>query len=293
MSVFSKILMIALLIVAFQTDAAKTAERMKYNFNPGWKILVGDPSGAEETDSDDSKWQSVTLPHAWNKDEAFKVDIHHLSTCIAWYINHFKVPAAHKGKKIFLEFEGIRQAGEFYINGIFIGRHENGVMASGFDVTDFINPYPQENVIAVRTDNDWQYREKLHNNPFQWNNGNFNANYGGIPKNVWLHVTNKLYQTLPLLSTPGTEGVYIYAQDINIPDHTAKITAEAQVRNEYDTARVFEFDVIIEDMQGTTVKTINGGKALLSPGGMTLVKDSAREVYENVNPNKDRNLKYA
>lgn len=249
--------------------------RVKYNFNPQWKVYIGDPRGAEKVDFDDNEWKEVSLPYAWNEDDAFKVDIHHLSTGIAWYRKCFKIPATHRGKKIFLEFEGVRQAGEFYLNGRFIGRHENGVMAFGFDITNLVKPYPAKNVIAVRTDNDWRYREKFSNSTFQWNNDNFNANYGGIPKNVWLHVTDKLYQTLPLFSTLGTEGVYVYAQNIDIPARTAKITAEAQIRNEYDTVKIFEFEVVIEDMDGKTIKTINGGKVLLSPGGTTLIKTSA------------------
>ncbi len=52
---------------------------------------------------------------------------------------------------------------------------------------------------------------------------NFNANYGGIPKNVWLHVTDKLYQTLPLYSNLGTTGVYVYASDFDIEGHKATV----------------------------------------------------------------------
>ena len=114
--------------------------RVKYNFNPQWKVYIGDPESAENPEFNDSDWKTISLPYAWNQEEAFKLDIHNLSTGIAWYRKHFKIPASHKGKKIFLEFEGIRQGGEFYLNGIFIGRHENGVMAFGFDITDLVPP---------------------------------------------------------------------------------------------------------------------------------------------------------
>src|SRR4051812_20324989 len=46
--------------------------RAVYNFNPGWKLFVGDPAGAETRDFDDDAWKSVTLPHAWNEDDAFR-----------------------------------------------------------------------------------------------------------------------------------------------------------------------------------------------------------------------------
>jgi hypothetical protein len=28
--------------------------RIKYNFNPGWKLLIGDPQGAEKPEFDDT-----------------------------------------------------------------------------------------------------------------------------------------------------------------------------------------------------------------------------------------------
>ena len=74
----------------------------------------------------------------------------------------------------------MRQGADFYLNGKHIGLHENGVMAVGFDLTPYLN-FNGENVIAVRVDNDWQYRERATGSRFQWNDQNFNANYGGIP----------------------------------------------------------------------------------------------------------------
>ena len=53
--------------------------------------------------------------------------------------------------------------------------------------------------------------------------------YGGLPKNVWLHVTDKLYQTLPLYSNLQTTGVYIYAEDIQVRARKARIHAESEV----------------------------------------------------------------
>ena len=47
-------------------------------------------------------------------------------------------------------------------------------MAVGFDLTPHIKE--GENVIAVRTDNNWMYREEGTNSKFQWNDRNFNAN---------------------------------------------------------------------------------------------------------------------
>ena len=219
--------------------------RAKYNFNLGWKVFVGDPAGAKQPTFDDSTGKTVTTPYAWNEDDAFRKDIKDLSTGITWYRKHFVLPENSTGRKIFLEFEGIRQAGEFYLNGKFIGRHENGVMVFGFDITELARPTPQQNVLAVRIDNSWDYHEQATGSTYQWSDRNFYANYGGINKNVFLHVTDRLYQTLPLYSNLGTTGVYVYAQDFDIKNRRAKITVEAQVKNEYTTPKAFKFEVRI------------------------------------------------
>ena len=123
-------------------DGPPRSGRTKYNFNSGWRVLVGDPKTAEAVDFDDSGWKTATTPYAWNEDDAFRKSIADLPTGVAWYRKHFKLPPGSAGRKVFLEFEGIRHGGEFYLNGKLIGRHENGVMAFGFDISDDVRPAP-------------------------------------------------------------------------------------------------------------------------------------------------------
>ena len=248
------------------------AQRNSYNFNHDWKLLVGDPSGAEEENFDDSSWKQVTLPWAWNQDEAFKNDIADLSTGIAWYRKTFQLPKNMGNSKVFIEFEGVRQMGEVFVNGRFITRHENGVMAFGLDLTPFLLPYPEENIIAVRTDNNWKYKEQLTGFEYQWNNINFNANYGGIPKNVFIHITPEIYQTLPLYSSLGTTGTYVYATGMEIPEKKAVIHVETQVRNESAVPADISLSVRIEDMDGKEIARFPGDVCTLAPGGMRDLK---------------------
>ena len=251
------------------------SQRAKYNFNPGWKVFVGDDSSASKLSFDDKKWKNVTLPYAWNEDEAFKKDIADLSTGIAWYRKHFKLPATARTQKIFLEFEGIRQAGEFFLNGESIGIHENGVMAFGFDITGLVKFNNQENVLAVRIDNSWEYKEKATNTKFQWEDKNFNANYGGINKNVYLHILPMVYQTLPLFSNLGTTGVYIYADKYDIKTNTATIHAESQLKNESNQEQQVNYYVSITDINKKTIKSFSGDKITLAPGETRTVKASS------------------
>lgn len=244
------------------------AQSKKYNFNHGWKLFIGEDETASGIDYDDSGWKSITLPYAWNQEEAYLNDIKDLSTGVAWYRKSFQIPENAVNSKVFIEFEGVRQMGEVYINGHYIGRHENGVMAFGFDITPFIHPFPKNNVIAVKTDNDWKYKEKLSGFAYQWNNINFNANYGGIPKNVFLHIKPKLYQTLPLYSTLGTTGTYVFATDIDIPQKKAYVHAETQVRNETTETVDVELQMVVKDLDGTVKAEYAGDHLTISPNGM-------------------------
>lgn len=230
--------------------------RQTFSFNADWKIYIGDIEEAYQPAFDDNEWKAVTLPHAWNEEEAFAKPIHEHSTAVVWYRKTFSLPADVQQEKIFLEFEGVRHGAEFYVNGTWIGRHENGVMAVGFDISKEILKQG-ENVVAIRTDNDWRYREKETNSIFQWNDRNFNANYGGIPKNVWIHFAGEVYQTLPLYSNLGTTGVYVYAQDIDVKKKQLNLHVESEVKNETGTAVKGEFAVEVQDASGTLVKSFS------------------------------------
>ena len=267
-----------MLVSAAVTHAgdAPSAVRETLNFNPGWRLHVGDPVGAHEPSFDDTSWKPIALPRAWNEDDAFRLPIDQHPTGIAWYRKTFALPAGASGKKVFLEFEGVRQAGEFWLNGQRIGGHENGVMAFGFDVTEWVKPAPEVNVLAVRTDNAWDYREKISGSRFQWADKNFNANYGGLPKNVRLHITDRVYQTLPLYSHLGSTGVYVYATDFDIDGRAATIHAESEVRNDATEPRAFLYRVTIADADRHEVARIDGGRFTVAPRASVTARASAR-----------------
>ncbi len=246
----------------------------KYNFNSDWLLTVGDDSLARNTQYADKEWKHVTLPYAFNEDEAYRLAIDELTDTVVWYRKHFRLPEKAKGKKVFIEFEGVRQAADVYVNGEKVGYSENGVMAFGFDLTPFIN-YRKDNVIAERVDNDWQYKERTTNTKFQWNDKNFNANYGGITKNVWLHITDQLYQTLPLYSNLGTTGVYVYAEDMKVKSHSATITVESQIKNEYDQTKRVSLKAELYDPEGNLVKAFSTGPVTIAPDSTMTLRTSA------------------
>ena len=250
--------------------SVNATERQKLNFNGGWRLAVGDFAEAAKPGCDDSLWQQVTLPYAFNGDEAFRKDIVDLTDTVCWYRKHFTLTEADTKGKVFIEFEGARQGADVWLNGQKVGFSDNGVMAFGFDLSPYVKA--GHNILAVRCDNSWTYRDRTLNSRYQWNDKNFNANYGGLPKNVWLHITGKLYQTLPLYSNLGTTGTYIYATDFDITNHQATIHAESQVRNDDVKPRSFTFFTKVLDMDGKEVAHFNGERITMQPGETRTVR---------------------
>ena len=261
---------------------AWSAERMKYNFDSDWKLFVGDDSSAYDVKYDDSSWSPVTLPHAFNEKEAYAKPIDQHTGRVVWYRKTFVIPTKHKGQRVFIEFEGARQAAEVWVNGTRIGLHENGVMAFGFDLTDVVTLGSRHpNVIAVRTDNSWDYKEKATGSSFQWNNKNFNANYGGLPKHVYLHTTNKLYQTLPLYNNLKTTGVYVYATDIDVAENKVLVNVASEVCNTNSRPKNVRLSILIRDADRRFVKEFQSADVMLEPGETKVIKASG--TLKNVN----------
>ncbi len=249
-----------LLIVGGLAFAVNSAARDTYNFNSNWRI--------------DKHKATVTLPHAWNEDEAFKVPIAELSDSVIWYRKTFRLPKEAEGKRVFIEFEGARQSAEVIVNGKNVGLNENGVMAFGFDLTPYLKK--GSNQIEVRTDNSWSYHEKESGSPFQWNNKNFNANYGGLVKNVKLHVMGDVYQTLPLYSNLKTTGVYIYPKDFDIANRQATICVESEVKNETDQPVTRRLQVSVDELDGSQLCGFSGQTVTIPAHSTAILKAEGR-----------------
>jgi beta-galactosidase len=271
----SKICFLSLLAAC--SPAWVLAQRATFNFNPDWKLHVGDPAGAGKPDFDDTGWKPITLPRAWNEDEAFRLSIEKLSTGIVWYRKTFVLPKDSENKKTYVEFEGVRHGAEFFINGVSLGFHEDGITAAGFDLTSHLRPHPETNVLSVRTSNSWDYREQKTNQRYQWNDRNFNANYGGIPRNVRLHLTEPLHQTLPLYHHLGTTGVYVYASDFDLTGGTATVHAESEVSNGSHLPQTFGYEVTVAEPGGKELATFRSDTpCTLEAGEKSTVRASRR-----------------
>jgi beta-galactosidase len=253
------------LLLALTAGAAESGKfqppaspRSTWNFNFGWKFIRQDVPGAERPGFDDSAWSTVSTPHTWNDVDTYRAFIGHSGgertpefyAGIGWYRKHFQLPASAKDGKVFLEFEGLKQAGRFFVNGQSAGKIENGVTACGLDLTDLVKFGGEDNVIAVEVDNSDRYVEEATGVGFQWMGRAFNPNFGGINHNVWLHLTGKIYRTLPLYNNLQTTGVYVYAGNFDLKGHTADVHVEAQVRNESGDFAAITLSTVIVDADG-------------------------------------------
>ena len=250
-----------------------TSPRVTYNFNPGWKFVFGDQPGADQPGFDDSHWGDVSLPHTWNETDSYRSYISHgggdqseKMFGIGWYRKHFKLPANSKGQKVFLQFDGLRQAAHFFLNGQPIGKYENGVTAVGFDISKFAKFDGGDNVLAVQVDNSPNYKEEGTDTPFEWNSKDFNPNFGGLNRNASLIVAGRVYQTLPIYENLKSSGVYIYPESIDLKKKTADIKVESEVVNETGDYASITLSAVIVDADGVVRAKLEGNTSDLVGG---------------------------
>lgn len=261
------------LFAAAETYQPPASPRVDASFDADWRFVRKDVPGAEAAAFDDSRWAAVGLPHTWNDVDTYRAYIRHSHgdssgsyRGIGWYRKHFRLPLSAKGGKVFVEFEGARQAAQFWINGHAVGRYKNGITACGLDLTPWARFGAADNVLAVKVDNSAAYKEAATGTPFEWNSPDFNPNFGGLNRNAWLHLTGPIYQTLPLYENLRTSGTYIYPTDCNVGARTATVNVEAQVRNETGDFASIGLSVVVVDADGTVQARFDGDATDLVAG---------------------------
>lgn len=231
----------------------KAADGSEYPLAKASASVAKDGKNFYDADYDDSDWDTVSVPHPINAEDSFDGACYDAGEAglyrgFMFYRKHITIPESDAGKKLFLEFEAVRNSVYLYVNGEIVGYYEAGIAATGFDITDYVKP-GQDNLIAVATDNAADRGQsdttkvtketKPGSTPgaadgygYQWNTKDFNEVQGGITGDVILYAKGKTYQTLPLYNNLKTKGNYIYATDFDIRGKSATITVEGEVRNE-------------------------------------------------------------
>ena len=126
-----------------------------------WKFSQTDTQAAQLTTFNDGSWRVLDIPHDWSiegnfaKEHSSTFNQGALPTGIGWYRKHFFLQAYAVGKHVQLNFEGVFQRADVWINGNFLGRHNNGYVSFKYDITKYLNK-KGDNVIALRVDNSAQ-----------------------------------------------------------------------------------------------------------------------------------------
>ena len=280
---------------AAETFVSPASPRQVLDFNPGWKFIKADVTNAAEVFCDDSQWTDVSAPHTFNDVDSYTAIISHSGgdrkawSGIVWYRKHFKLPAGAKAGKVFLESEGLKQAGRFWVNGKVAGKYENGVTPLGLDLTGLVNFGDAENVIAVQVDNRNDYHEEATGEGYEWMGRAFNPNYGGLNHDLRLHLTGKVYQTLPLWENLKTTGVYVYAANFSISNKTCDVNIESQVKNESGEQQSITLSAVVVDAAGKVCAKFESEALDLVSGQTEIFKASGQlagaKFWSDTTPN--------
>ena len=130
--------------------------RTKEALCDAWTFHLGDVEGAEKADFDDSKWRTLDLPHDWSIELPFDPNypgggsVGYLPGGLGWYRKAFAIPEASRGKKLFVDFDGVYMDSTVWINGHRLGCQPYGYTSFQFDLTPYLKVGGERNVIAVR-----------------------------------------------------------------------------------------------------------------------------------------------
>jgi beta-galactosidase len=241
------LLLIMLALPPLYTQNARIID----NFCDNWKFHLGDEAYAKEKSFDDSGWRTLNLPHDWSIEGDFSNDYPAspgggaLPGGIGWYRKKFTVPGSYKNKLIFIDFDGVYQNSEVWINGRYLGKRPYGYISFRYELTPFLSYGDEENVIAVKVDNSMQPNSR-------WYTGS------GIYRNVWLTITDNLFI--------DHWGTYITTPVVNRQSATVHINT--QIHNAAIHDRQFTLTTTIYNAEGDEVATVSSDGLIIKKSAL-------------------------
>ena len=250
----------AAVVTALESEAQLTAQtpeappRIRDAFDFGWKFFKGDAPGAEEPAFVDAAWRSLDLPHDWSVEGPFAQNETsggpggNAPTGIGWYRKRFRVPASYKGRKVAIEFDGVYQNSDVWLNGHHLGKRPFGYISFAFDATPYLN-LTGDNVVAVKVDNSRQPSSR-------WYSGS------GIYRHTWLSAVNPVHvaQWGTFVTTP------------RVSRESASVQVKTKVRNEGAAASACTLSTAIVDKDGKVVQTAEASQQIGANGEYEFVQ---------------------
>jgi len=230
--------------------------REKLSFNTGWKFYRGAVSGdaPKESSYDDSSWEDVSIPHnplmnppdpdplrpPWSSGYSYEG--------VSWYRKHFTLDNSYQGRNIFIEFEAINTRADVWVNGTLIPTtpHYGGYLPFTVDITDYVVFDGADNVIAVKADNTDDPDTPIgHSTWFNW---------GGIYRDTWLHITDKLHVTDAVYADiVAGGGIFVTYPSVSASE--AEVQVKTHIKNEYAPTKNCTVKTYIVDANDQVVNT--------------------------------------
>jgi beta-galactosidase len=225
----------------------------KFDFD--WKFTKGDIPNASKNDFDDSKWQQIDIPHDWAISDALSKDNPtgnsggFATGGVGWYRKYFTLSKSDTSSMVSLEFGGVYENSEVWINGHYLGKRPFGYISFAYDITPYLN-LDGENVLAVRVDNSKQPSAR-------WYSG------CGIYRHVWLVKTGKLH-----IARHG-----IYATTPVVTQDSSVVKVRSKIQNDYGELKQFNLVNEIYSHRNELVARLESPTELLGNETKELVQE--------------------
>jgi len=223
------------LVLFLSLGVVSANARTLTDFDGGWRFSRGDFAAAMMTAFDDGGWQTVTLPHDWSSDGPFSAEYGSGNGFapggIGWYRKHFQLDPKQAGMVVTLEFDGVYDYSEVWVNGQFVGGRPYGYSSFQCEITPFVR-FGGDNIVAVRVDHSRFADSRYYTG-------------SGIYRNVRLVVTGKLHV--------AHWGVYVTTPKVSASSATVHI--ETTVEHDAEINREFELVTEIVTPDGQIVAT--------------------------------------
>jgi len=190
-------------------NIASAASRTSEPINRDWSFTLGDPPGAQSADHDTAKWQHVDVPHSFSQPYFLGTGFY---VGHGWYRKTLELPASSVGKRISLEFDGVFQDAEIFVNGQKAGRHVGGYTGFTIDITSLAKP--GRNLLAVHVNNEWKARVAPRAGEHVFS--------GGIYRDVRLVVTDPVH-----VAWYGT-----FVTTPQVSEQQASVRVQTELRND-------------------------------------------------------------
>ncbi|MDN3706717.1 glycoside hydrolase family 2 TIM barrel-domain containing protein [Myroides ceti] len=165
------IAIICTLTLSCSVREKKDGTGSKHSFDSAWRFIKADPANAQDPDFDDSGWRSLDLPHDWsiekltdkNSDSLIgpfsgssvgKTGTGFTVGGTGWYRKNFTLDRSSSNKIAYLQFDGVYMDADVWVNGKHVGNHPNGYTSFWYDISAYLNPAGQPNMVAIRVSNE-------------------------------------------------------------------------------------------------------------------------------------------